>query len=183
MTLPDTPLALWCVRRGGAGSGERRYIGNLARRLGYAIDHNPVVVDDRDQSWCATVLSAIQRVRAEAVFVRDRSTLCHRPELIVPYADVITVWPFETLQHWPIPPERVDLIFDTMKRIMMTYPARVLEPSLGHAELPVMELATAHRVMQTHIDCCTTLCPLRRQAKRRLVEAGHLQPAAEWPAY
>lgn len=63
----------------------------------------------------------------------------------------------------------------------MSYPAHVLEPCLGHAALPVMDIATAHLVMRTHIDCWGTICPLRRQAKQRLVEAGRLEPRVDWP--
>ncbi|WP_345498360.1 hypothetical protein [Nocardia callitridis] len=56
-----------------------------------------------------------------------------------------------------------------------------LDPLLGgHAPLPVMDLESAHIVMRTRIDCATTLCRIRHQAKLRLVDAGVLVPAA-WP--
>ncbi|WP_157224089.1 hypothetical protein [Nocardia paucivorans] len=45
----------------------------------------------------------------------------------------------------------------------------------------VMDLATAHLAMRTHIDCWSAICPPRRQAEQHLVEAGRLVPRVEWP--
>ncbi|MBF6099348.1 hypothetical protein [Nocardia cyriacigeorgica] len=52
----------------------------------------------------------------------------------------------------------------------------------GHRELPVMDVETAHRVMQLHIDCLTTNCRIRNQAKARLVEAGIMVPSIWVPS-
>lgn len=56
----------------------------------------------------------------------------------------------------------------------------MLEPLLGHARLPVMDVTTAHLVIQKHRQCLTTNCPIRHQAKIRLVQAKRMVPA-DWP--
>lgn len=50
-------------------------------------------------------------------------------------------------------------------------------PPTNHLALPVMTIDYAHAIMQAHIDCPITACPVKRQAKSRLVEAKHLVPA------
>ncbi|MFF0490956.1 hypothetical protein ACWDSJ_17510 [Nocardia sp. NPDC003482] len=47
-----------------------------------------------------------------------------------------------------------------------------------HSAVPVMTLAYAHLIMQIHIECPTSVCPLRSQALRTLVEAGRIVPAS-----
>jgi hypothetical protein len=49
--------------------------------------------------------------------------------------------------------------------------------AVDHREIPVMTVDYAHRVMQTHLECLLSVCPIKRQAKARLIEAGHLVPA------
>ncbi|MGI5219903.1 hypothetical protein [Nocardia sp. CA-290969] len=39
-----------------------------------------------------------------------------------------------------------------------------------------MTVENAHLVMQTHIECPLTACPLKRQARDRLVEERRLVP-------
>lgn len=54
------------------------------------------------------------------------------------------------------------------------YEAR-LDPVIGgHARLPVMTIEMGHYVMQSHLECFTSHCALRKQATQRLVEAGHM---------
>ncbi|WP_282782430.1 MULTISPECIES: hypothetical protein [unclassified Nocardia] len=50
-------------------------------------------------------------------------------------------------------------------------------PPTDHSAVPVMTVGYAHLIMQTHIDCPSLACPVKRQAKSRLVEAKHLIPA------
>lgn len=50
-------------------------------------------------------------------------------------------------------------------------------PTTDHGELPVMTVDYAHRVMQTHLTCPVSVCPVKNQAKRRLVECGVLVPS------
>ncbi len=50
-------------------------------------------------------------------------------------------------------------------------------PITDHSELPIMTPEKAHSIMQEHLDCPVTICPVKRQAKLRLVQAGHLVPA------
>lgn len=50
-------------------------------------------------------------------------------------------------------------------------------PPMTHDRVPVMTISFAHAVMQDHIDCLLVICPLKRQAKGRLVEARQLVPA------
>ncbi|RDI51152.1 hypothetical protein [Nocardia mexicana] len=49
-------------------------------------------------------------------------------------------------------------------------------PITDHRELPVMTTDYAHVIMRSHIDCPTLACPVKRQAKRCLVDAGQLAP-------
>ncbi|WP_245669524.1 hypothetical protein [Nocardia speluncae] len=39
-----------------------------------------------------------------------------------------------------------------------------------------MTISHAHLVMQTHIDCPLTTCPLKKQARDRLIEERRLVP-------
>lgn len=48
---------------------------------------------------------------------------------------------------------------------------------ISHECLPVMDTQSAHAVMQEHIDCLLSCCPVKRQAKHRLVMSGRLVPA------
>jgi hypothetical protein len=50
-------------------------------------------------------------------------------------------------------------------------------PIADHRALPTMTIERAHLTMQAHLECPITLCPVKRQAKARLVEAGHMTPA------
>ncbi|NNH70819.1 hypothetical protein HLB23_13250 [Nocardia uniformis] len=50
-------------------------------------------------------------------------------------------------------------------------------PPTNHLPLSVMTVGYAHAIMQAHIDCPIAACPVKRQAKARLVEAKHLVPA------
>ncbi|WP_280263448.1 hypothetical protein [Nocardia wallacei] len=50
-------------------------------------------------------------------------------------------------------------------------------PVTNHAAIPVMTVEYAHVVMQIHMECPISVCPLKSQARLRLVEAGHLAPA------
>ncbi|WP_433716138.1 hypothetical protein ACQP2U_20500 [Nocardia sp. CA-084685] len=43
--------------------------------------------------------------------------------------------------------------------------------------MPVMTIEYAHVIMQSHLDCQASMCPVKAQAKKRLVEAGRLVPA------
>ncbi|MFI6865302.1 hypothetical protein [Nocardia sp. NPDC050406] len=40
-----------------------------------------------------------------------------------------------------------------------------------------MTVSYAHAIMQAHIDCPIVACPVKRQAKARLVQAKRLVPA------
>ncbi len=50
-------------------------------------------------------------------------------------------------------------------------------PPTNHNRLPVMTIDYAHAVMQTHLECPVGICPVKAQAKRRLIESGRLIPA------
>ncbi|WP_228003213.1 hypothetical protein [Nocardia australiensis] len=39
----------------------------------------------------------------------------------------------------------------------------------------------AHTVMQVHIDCALCVCPVKQQAKLRLIEAKRLVPDSNRP--
>ena len=48
---------------------------------------------------------------------------------------------------------------------------------LNHAAVPGGITTTyAHHVMQLHLDCSTDTCPIRRQARYKLIEAGQMVP-------
>lgn len=49
-------------------------------------------------------------------------------------------------------------------------------PVVDHRRVPVMSVDHAHRVMQTHIECPSTACPIKRQARARLVEERRMVP-------
>ncbi|MEV0107918.1 hypothetical protein AB0H42_16480 [Nocardia sp. NPDC050799] len=49
-------------------------------------------------------------------------------------------------------------------------------PVTDHRPVPVMTIDYAHQVMQAHIECPTTACPLKRQARARLIEARKMVP-------
>ncbi|MBF6333880.1 hypothetical protein IU452_35855 [Nocardia transvalensis] len=50
-------------------------------------------------------------------------------------------------------------------------------PVTDHSKLPVMTIEYAHAIMQIHQDCAAASCPVKAQAKNRLIEAGKLVPA------
>ncbi|BDT87878.1 hypothetical protein GV791_08920 [Nocardia cyriacigeorgica] len=50
-------------------------------------------------------------------------------------------------------------------------------PVTDHQRLPSMTVAEAHRVMQVHIDCLVSVCPIKQQAKARLVADRRMVPA------
>ncbi|MQY19039.1 hypothetical protein NRB20_21230 [Nocardia sp. RB20] len=50
-------------------------------------------------------------------------------------------------------------------------------PVLNHRELPTMTIDCAHYIMQSHLDCPAESCPVKNQAKQRLIDAGRLVPA------
>lgn len=49
-------------------------------------------------------------------------------------------------------------------------------PVTDHRRVPVMTVQHAHQVMQAHIECLSALCPIRRQARTRLVEERRMIP-------
>ncbi len=49
-------------------------------------------------------------------------------------------------------------------------------PVTDHRRIPVMTISHAHLVMQAHIDCPLTACPLKQQARDRLIEERRLVP-------
>ncbi|MEV4238722.1 MULTISPECIES: hypothetical protein [unclassified Nocardia] len=40
-----------------------------------------------------------------------------------------------------------------------------------------MTIEYAHVIMQSHLDCQASICPVKAQAKKRLIEAGRFVPA------
>lgn len=52
---------------------------------------------------------------------------------------------------------------------------------MNHDRVPVMTTGFAHIVMQVHIDCALCVCPVKQQAKQRLIEAKHLVPDSARP--
>ncbi len=50
-------------------------------------------------------------------------------------------------------------------------------PVTDHHRVPAMTTALAHSVMQRHIDCPITVCPIKQQAKAHLVAAKRMIPA------
>ncbi|WP_083872320.1 hypothetical protein [Nocardia testacea] len=49
-------------------------------------------------------------------------------------------------------------------------------PVTDHRPVPVMTVQHAHQVMQTHIECPAVACPIKRQARARLIEARRMIP-------
>lgn len=49
-------------------------------------------------------------------------------------------------------------------------------PVTDHRRVPVMTVGYAHQVMQTHIECLSAACPVKRQARARLIEARKMIP-------
>ncbi|MGV9680621.1 hypothetical protein ACWDSJ_35565 [Nocardia sp. NPDC003482] len=47
---------------------------------------------------------------------------------------------------------------------------------MNHERVPVMTVDFAHAIMQVHIDCALSICPVKQQAKQRLIEANRLVP-------
>ncbi|WP_094027015.1 hypothetical protein [Nocardia cerradoensis] len=47
---------------------------------------------------------------------------------------------------------------------------------MNHERVPVMTTGFAHIIMQVHIDCALCVCPVKQQAKQRLIEAKRLVP-------
>jgi hypothetical protein len=45
-------------------------------------------------------------------------------------------------------------------------------PTTDHRRLPVMTIAYAQLIMQSHLECPARTCPVKAQAKQRLIEAG-----------
>ncbi|WP_433723969.1 hypothetical protein ACQP0C_25955 [Nocardia sp. CA-129566] len=50
-------------------------------------------------------------------------------------------------------------------------------PPTNHERVPIMTIAYAHATMQIHLDCPLSACPVKAQAKARLVEGGKMVPA------
>lgn len=50
-------------------------------------------------------------------------------------------------------------------------------PITDHQRVPVMTIELAHAVMQRHIDCHISVCPIKQQAKARLVAMRRMVPA------
>ncbi|WP_280471511.1 hypothetical protein [Nocardia cyriacigeorgica] len=46
-----------------------------------------------------------------------------------------------------------------------------------HRHVPTMTIELAHAVMQQHIECPISGCPIKQQAKARLVAARRMVPA------
>ncbi|WUI35319.1 hypothetical protein OG804_12250 [Nocardia sp. NBC_00416] len=49
-------------------------------------------------------------------------------------------------------------------------------PVIDHRRVPVMTVEYAHLVMQAHIDCPLSACPVKRQAKAYLVGERRVIP-------
>ena len=47
---------------------------------------------------------------------------------------------------------------------------------MNHDRVPVMTIGYAHAIMQVHIDCALCVCPVKQQAKQRLIEVKRLVP-------
>ncbi len=47
---------------------------------------------------------------------------------------------------------------------------------MNHDRVPVMTVAFAHVIMQLHIDCALCVCPVKLQAKQRLIESKRFVP-------
>lgn len=57
-------------------------------------------------------------------------------------------------------------------------------PVTDHRRLPVMTVQYAHAVMQDHLECLSADCPIKRQAKARLIEEQRMVPGdREFSAY
>lgn len=52
---------------------------------------------------------------------------------------------------------------------------------MNHDRVPVMTTNFAHVVMRVHIDCALCVCPVKQQAKQRLIEAKHFVPDSARP--
>jgi hypothetical protein len=53
----------------------------------------------------------------------------------------------------------------------------ILPPSDHSVPPDGLTVEAAHEVMQTHIECPITACPVKLHAKTLLVRHGHLKPA------
>ncbi|NEW40436.1 hypothetical protein GV793_16120 [Nocardia cyriacigeorgica] len=50
-------------------------------------------------------------------------------------------------------------------------------PVAHHQSVPIMTVENAHQVMQRHVECLVSVCPIKQQAKARLVADGRMVPA------
>lgn len=50
-------------------------------------------------------------------------------------------------------------------------------PISNHSRMPSMTMEYAHSVMQMHLECSISICPIKAQAKRQLIDVGRLVPA------
>ena len=50
-------------------------------------------------------------------------------------------------------------------------------PITDHSRLSCMTIDYAHSIMQIHLECSISACPIKAQAKRQLINAGRLVPA------
>ncbi len=50
-------------------------------------------------------------------------------------------------------------------------------PISDHSRSPAMTIEYAHSVMQMHLECSISICPIKAQAKGKLIDAGRLIPA------
>lgn len=51
-------------------------------------------------------------------------------------------------------------------------------PVTDHRPVPMMTIQHAHQVMQTHIECLSAECPIKSQARARLIESRRMVPGA-----
>ncbi|PPJ25626.1 hypothetical protein C5F51_22635 [Nocardia nova] len=51
---------------------------------------------------------------------------------------------------------------------------------MNHDPVPVMTVGFAHVIMQVHSDCAVSICPVKQQAKQRLIESKHVVPDSSW---
>ena len=47
---------------------------------------------------------------------------------------------------------------------------------MNHDRVEVMTVGYAHAIMQVHLDCALCVCPVKHQAKQRLIESKRFVP-------
>ncbi|MDN2495955.1 hypothetical protein FHY52_04480 [Nocardia nova] len=155
------PIAIGLVRAEVSGLRVQRHteqIRHHAERLGYVYAYTVrPPADDVDPVGYALGLAA--GLGVDAMIVYDLETVGHSPSRVCQWFDLETVSP------------------------PATWAASVLSPAdavHAHPEQP-LSVASAHRIMQQHLECHAVECARKSSAYSFLVRAGKIAPPIDTP--